>query len=389
MSQVVTRDFVSKLLQERGKNFDTDYLAAKVHAKRMGKRRLSKAIDNYFEEIEFGKELKEIPKEYIKDVLSFCGYLAETKNKTFRIKGRYTDSGEETDKVIPYVHRWTEIYKKSILAKLWQLECVVGADLKEVTMITLTTYQRGVSPEAALDKLKESYKKLMECLRYAFGTTDFFYVLEPHKSGYPHIHMLYCKVLSKKEKQHVRELWSKKYEAASQQHGIKFSEPKRSKNGFFEAGSVGRIRGYLMKYIKKSVYKPDEVIDSYNGVVGNFGMEKYELLFNALLKKTKTRLWNCSRNFSKIMKRPEKEKGAWECTEVSQYYKDELVNIIWSKEGGSRPELMKSWEPVAITPVITKFDEERQKKGQIKIEYSEKDKKYYIFESVWIPVGCV
>jgi hypothetical protein len=75
-------------------------------------------------------------------------------------------------------------------------------------------------------------------------------------------------------------------------------------------------------------------------------MEPAEILFTSVLWKTKTRMWSCSRNFSKIMK-PEIEKCEdWECLEVWKCDKSENEEsvLIWSnrKENSSLLKLGKS-----------------------------------------------
>ena len=58
------------------------------------------------------------------------------------------------------------------------------------------------------------------------------------------------------------------------------------------------------------------------------------MLFNAVLWKTKTRMWGCSRNFSKIMKPEIQECEDWECSEVwlCDTSEDEDPDLVWSKE---------------------------------------------------------
>ncbi|HEX2975814.1 MAG TPA: hypothetical protein VHO68_07745, partial [Bacteroidales bacterium] len=85
----------------------------------------------------------------------------------------------------------------------------------------------------------------------------------------------------------IRKLCERKYQAGREGIGIDFSLPEASEDGTFKAGSIARVRSYLIKYLSKGLYK------EWNPT---------ELLFNAVLWKTKTRMWSCSRNFSKIMK---------------------------------------------------------------------------------------
>jgi hypothetical protein len=271
-----------------------------------------------FQEIEFGTKLKEIPKYYLPLVLSFVGYLATTSGYYFHVKGRKLSNGEDTDHSIPYIHRWTEIYRKSIIAKLYKLEASIGEEQTNVTMITLTVYQRGMSPVTCLKNLKKAYRALIDVLRHTYGTTDYFWILEPHKTGYAHMHLIYWRILSETEQDHVRNLWECKYQAGKEGVGVSFSLPRASENGVYEAGSIAKVRSYLIKYLSKGLYKK---------------FEPAEILFNAVLWSTKTRMWGCSRNFSKIMKPEIKESEDWECLKIwkCDNTKYEKPALIWSK----------------------------------------------------------
>jgi hypothetical protein len=219
-----------------------------------------------------------------------------------------------------------------------QLQEVIGEEIEECTMITLTVFQRQITFESAMRKLIKSYTLLRKVLTKHYGAIDFFYVLEPHKTGYPHMHLLYCKILTAKEKLHIRRLWCELYHAADKQYGIHFSEARRSVNGDFEAGTIKKVKSYLMKYLVKGLYQES--------------MSPAELVFNATLKKTKTRLWNCSRHFSKIMSRKNSPSYVppnpdWECLEVFKQdsKKPDENELIWSKDGGLRPDPHKPvWE---------------------------------------------
>lgn len=335
--------------------------------------------DTPFDEIEFGEELKEIPGKYKKDVLAYIGYIEEKKDLSFEAKFRNKKTGEEkkSDKPIPYVHRWTAIYRKSILAKFYQLEAGLGDDIHGVSMITLTVSQRGKDPEECLFILKKYYNLLFKLLRKLYGTNDYFYTLEPHKTGYPHMHILYLRSFSSSEKEHIRSLWSDFYGVADHNIGVNFSEPRASDNGTFAAGSIARVRGYLMKYVSKGLHSE--------------AMKPYELLFNALLMKTKTRLWGCSRNFSRIMRKPDKlGSDEWECIEVVEKDRGEFVKVRWSKDGGLNPETVKTWKLRNTLPTwalsIGDTLEDYRLHGFKLEEFGEFTR---VFEPVWLPVSCL
>ena len=120
----------------------------------------------------FGQPLRYIPKQFKKCVANFTGYIADTAKRTFKITTKRGTEIKESS--IGYIHRWTAIYRLSILAKMYQLENYLTQDqLKNVTMITLTTSQRGEDQEECLLKLLKYYNRLFKLLRYYIGTIDY------------------------------------------------------------------------------------------------------------------------------------------------------------------------------------------------------------------------
>lgn len=304
---------------------------------------------------------------------------------------RNTLTGAYLTKFKPYVHRWTDIYKKGILAKMYLLEDYYKGDIEDVEFITLTTYQDGVTYEQALENLAHGREKLLALLRWRFGTNDYVWILEPHKSGYPHLHMVYFKKLTPADRDNLSSIWADKYELGSKDNGLYFSSPRASSNGVFLAGSISRIRGYLMKYISKGLYSDSEYKYQFHGKEVPFSMTLKELLFNAILKKTKNRLWGCSRVLSQIMKRPAKpDSEEWECIEVDQHYGQTVedgVSVLWTKEHGLRPSFVSIWRPFCswITKPITELYE----KQGYKIEYDKNQSLWVAYERVSVPIECV
>ena len=350
---------------------------------------------NYLPEVDYikkGRPLHEIPKAYTKDVLNFLGYISDTAKRTFHIKMINTLSGELKTLIKPYVHRWTDIYKSGVLAKMYQLEAYYGDNIQDVEFITLTTYQRGLTYEEALTNLSKGREKLLSLLRWRYGTNDYVWVFEPHESGFAHLHMVYFRALSPSDRESLSSIWHDKYELGSKEHGLYFSPPRASSDGVFLSGSIAHIRSYLMKYISKGLYSDSEYKYEFHGKEVPFSMSLKELLFNAILKKTKTRLWGCSRNLSQIMKRPE-EPGSeeWECIEVDQYYGDSVddgFNVLWTKEHGLRPSFIWMWKEFCSW--TTEPLKELYEKHGYKIEFEPfRDKnKWVAYERVCVPVEC-
>jgi hypothetical protein len=319
----------------------------------------------------FGRPLKEIPAYMLSTVNYFRAYLVDTSNYSFLVHGFDNNKQEETWKNIPYIHRWTAIYRKSILAKLMQLQNSIGEEIKDFCLVTLTVYQRNVTYEQALRKLLKSYNLLKATLFKMFKTIDFFYVIEAHKSGYPHMHLLYCRVLSSVEKNRIRKLWSEKYHAGDKFHGIHFSDSARkSYDNNYKEGSIKKIKSYLMKYMAKGLFN------------GENEPSPAEWVFNATLKKTKTRLWNCSRNFSKIMSRVNSASYVppnpdWECKEVFlQDARKEDSQLLWSKEHKYRTDLK-----VILTFICSStIEPDYEKETMLGRTVIKKNDRYYVYK---------
>jgi hypothetical protein len=394
---------------------DSDPLRKKVCETR--ERRHKLVIPNKTEPIDYtpavegkGRPLKEIPKDYVKDVLNFVGYVESTKLKSFRIKMKNVLTGESFITWKPYVHRWTEIYRRGILAKFYQLEAYLGSNVSDVVIITLTTSSHNKRYEEVLSELKENRKKLLDVLRWKYGTHDYFWFFEYHKSGFSHIHIAYFYNISLTEQIWLKHLWSDKYGSGSFENGLNFRLPEAASDGSAPKGIIGSLRKYLTKYVSKGLHPGP---DSENHEVSICGMKvpldmsPAELLFNALLKKTKTRLWGCSRHFSRIMKRPEKEgSDEWECEEVDQYYglppeesefypddteeqkQRHFYSVLWTKEGGLRPAVVKTWKYFAkegscVGGKVLDYYRFRGYKIELHGAW------YHIFEPVWVPVELV
>lgn len=285
----------------------------------------------YFNQIEFNRPLKSIPPAYKRLVADWQSYLDKTAELSISITKVNTVTGETFTTSIPYVHRFTSIYRKSLLAKLYALDAYLGPDVKDVEMVSLTTYQRGRDPMECLVQLKADIKRLLDMMRKRFGTVDYFYILEPHKTGYPHAHLAYFKKLTDAEKSYLIFAWSCVIGAGNLSHGLHFSEPQASRDGEYKAGSIGGIRNYFMKYVSKGLYAAE--------------MSPAEQLFNAMLWDSKTRLWGCSRNFSKVMARPDTESNSdWVFSEA--YICDAEGNAISKVSKKSKPsdDELAAWD---------------------------------------------
>jgi len=232
-----------------------------------------------------------------KTINEFKEYLLNTSKCTFTNHGISWDCYNEPhaiSKDIGYIHRWTPIYRKSVIAKMYLLEKWhnLHSDLP-VTMGTFTTYQDGVyslrhavknkTIKEAFACLKESWKYLTMWLHYHAPHLQFVYFFEPHKSGYPHLHVIFFGDLSPEIQDRIKHLWSDKYKAGSLEHGADFRP----------INSLKSVRNYIIKYVTKILHHSN--VNEW---------EPGELLFNAIMWKNKYRLWGASRPLSQAMKRP-------------------------------------------------------------------------------------
>jgi hypothetical protein len=378
-------DTISISDDDKIRNFLSD-LKLKAYASNTKNRRTKGQINGVKKDYSlFGQPLRYIPRQFKKCVGNFTGYLADTAKRTFKIT---TKRGNEIKDVsIGYIHRWTAIYRLSILAKMYQLEASLTQDqLKNVTMITLTTSQRGEDQEECLLKLLKYYNRLFKLLRYYVGTIDYFYILEPHETGYAHMHIMYMKLLTDAEKKLITDAWTLKY-GVGDIKGINFSEPKGSKDGKFKSGSITYVRSYLMKYVSKGLFSES--------------MNKGELLFNSLLKEHKIRLWNCSRNFSSIMKKPEKPLSEdYECLKVEMYSDDEFVSLLYPrpKLDNLKPTHKYEWVFLQSVTKITEQLYKKIKQELLKLDVSKTEvidkhgnctysEEYLLYEPVLVPMG--
>ena len=166
----------------------------------------------------------------------FVNYLDNTSTLYFTAHGQLAN-GSLVQCEIPYIHRWTDIYRKSVLARLYKMEEWFNEHPSYVTMLSLTTYQDGnfsiiekghsVDIPESFQILKESWKKLSMLIRNRIrNNIDYFWVFEPHMkhdTGYPHLHILLFTEFTPQEQERIRNLWYSKYQAGSYEYGVDFT----------------------------------------------------------------------------------------------------------------------------------------------------------------------
>jgi len=265
---------------------------------------------------------------------NFVEYLDQCEQKGFMIKGYDTKKGKIVNLPMDYNNRWQPVRRKDLSEKLKRLE--YWFELQEdrpVTMITLTSYHDGLSVSSAWHELNKSRVRLLKLIRKYFGDVDYFWVPEPHKSGYVHYHTaIFAEVNNDfrywtheyeidwfrgdiKIEDKFRDLWSRKYKTGNHTYGLDFSQKK-------DETKIQHLKNYLSKYLAKGF-----LLDKWTQ-----GM----LIFNANLWETGFRMYGASKNIREIMN-----------------IEDEKPNqIVWLETKMQYPETTPDGEEIETEKVI-------------------------------------
>ena len=156
----------------------------------------------------------------------FRAYITKTHACKILIRGKISVNGkyEEIDQEREYLHRWTPAYRKAIVSKFYQLQEWWEKNPSPITLLTLTTYQdlkyrqNDDSPRLSIEEgfttLKKGWRWLSVWLRKYYPNIEYVHIMEPHRSGYPHLHVVLFGGLPKSSQEDIRRLWSEKYELA-------------------------------------------------------------------------------------------------------------------------------------------------------------------------------
>ena len=319
----------------------------------------------------------------------FRAYISRTHACKFHIHGKVSINGKQeiSDKNVEYVHRWTAIYRKAILSKFYQLQDWWEKNPTPITLLSLTTYQDlkyrqnddspRLSIEEGFDTLKKGWRWLSVWLRKWYPDIEYVHIMEPHRSGYPHMHVILFGDLPVSAQEDIRRLWSEKYKAGSFEHGVDFSI-RSPDNG------IKSIRNYLMKYIQKTLIN-GKTGSKFENEINNW--TPGELLFNATIKAHKWRLWGASLFLSKVMayKKSEIVDYEWIYTELIDENGDYHVT------GGEKPNADKNIESVAQAPEADPDDLSPEDPVTMALWSNRYQARYRAMqsrqESIWGPAG--
>lgn len=254
---------------------------------------------------------------------------------------RETDDGQEVLN-IPYNHRWTREYRNMMYAKLKSAEKALKrkfSDPVPTTMLTLTVRQRDslgepLAYKTVLDKLKGSWSKFRKAIDRAIPDKfdyEYLRMVEPHKTGYPHIHVAIFGVYLPSLTEKVKQLWDEKYNA-----GASWAQDVTAVKGR-SAQVVQSPAAYCMKYLQKTTARSD----------GSMQSPIHFRAFAAALWVTETRQLSMSDWLSQASKEDyssetEEDKPDWEYLgayagyapglfkgEVAKEFLDHLTSSIW------------------------------------------------------------
>lgn len=271
----------------------------------------------------------------------FLRYLEETEETTIEVLQK-NENNELRTLELPYLHRWSETRQRQVLARFYKLEEWYNANPHPVTFITLTTRQTCFDRyEEQYNYLRDAYQRLRLNIKKMKGTVNYIWVIEPHKSGFVHIHMMFFCTFTTDEKERLMSLWCDKYGI-----GVRQAQDVRE----IEIDRVKYLRTYLFKYLAKTWQKgtmQDDHLLTHNAVLWSMG--RRESIFRGM------RSYGTSQELTKIMKLDKPlTVGEWETIRTSMgesvlYENKELVEEFAA-------------EPSDRLPASIRYDSIRNKK---------------------------
>lgn len=151
------------------------------------------------EGVELRREMRDVMVERGADVVDWStarerweDYISKTSASSLVFEDR-SDSGRARA-YADRTHRWSPDYQEERYAKLKDMERGIEAfyDQMWTGLVTLTASSREVpAPVDHLDELLRGRAAALEALRRSLDTRtwDYWWVLEPHGSGYLHLHL--------------------------------------------------------------------------------------------------------------------------------------------------------------------------------------------------------
>lgn len=261
---------------------------------------------------------------YVKEVKTLLDYWHKTQDMKIRVE-MADDALQPFTLEFEYSHRWRDSYRLMTIAKLYALEKALhrSGSTVPVTMMTLTTYQGGPESVKAVggytipksfDVLAARGRALLNNIRqHVAPGLPYYWLTEPHQSGYPHRHYVLFGELTDDQMERTQALWTDKYGAGGRKaHRLPWESQA---GGMFSIDRTQRpienIRNYLMKYLTKNLSPAT--------------MTPGELVYHAVAKANRFRFWGASRDITAMMKREGSPAfGKWLKTDVISEWGDAI-----------------------------------------------------------------
>ena len=281
-------------------------------------------------------------KPYMSVCRRFAVYLDSTLDKTFTVEGYDTFRCKPLVKEIGYYHRFTGDYRKMLYAKFSQLEDWYNEFHPPAYLMSLTTSNRGKTIKEAFDELRNGWRGLANTIRKMrlekHTDYEYLYIYEPHKSGYPHMHVIIFGVLTDADIHRMKKLWSDKYGCGSYDHGLDVSMPEEDQH---RIDDFEHIRAYILKYLQKGIDLDSMTLSDFvfNAVMWSFfdkSQWSYKIPYWTASGKFAPkstgggafRLWGASRGLTAVMKEQLKVMDATHYGENWQRLGEQIPEVI-------------------------------------------------------------
>lgn len=245
-----------------------------------------------------------------KILLDFGSWLEKTKDAHIFLKRRGKNQFDLDRKdvlVLPYLHRFKSAYVYRTIRKF---ERIIERNRgKPYVHLTLTCY-RSFDIAVAIERLKKGWNRLKTFLVKRHGENlSYVAVMEPHKDGYPHLHVLIFTSKFLMRQSELTVLWQK--------YGVgRITYLKR----YWNWGRDSKGLHYVSKYLNKYYKDVPKVLKFLNGQTKGFRASfENTVVFYAVLWKCRFKTYSFSHDFSGLWIRA--TSGEWE-----------LWLFCWTKE---------------------------------------------------------
>lgn len=283
----------------------------------------------------------------------FARFLKESEDCVIRLDG-YNGDGASVANFISGLHRWKTEYKKRIYAKLHQLNPWYEKNRTPITMVTFTTQQKTPDGKPMekweqIDLLKLSFNKAKKMLNKYVGKFSYIWIMEPHETGFAHIHMLMFAAVPREIRKQLAEMWRTKYCPGSSGYkdSMKFGMAKTQR-------SLRSVGAYVFKYIEKTL--DFDLLKNVES--GYFKLSSWVWKMSRRDTDYKgVRFWGCSRDLSSVM----------------AYVREDVSDTIWWRvswrlPGGGMFPLWIDEEMLDYPDRIEQFDSDLVA-GLVKVRY--------------------